>query len=64
MILDDAPMLTVPDLSGLAVRRVAEECQLLGLELNVRGSGFAVEQMPPARAQVPPGSRLWVRFAR
>ena len=64
MILDDAPLLTVPDFSGLAVRRVAEECQALGLELNLRGSGFAVEQMPPARAQVPPGSRLWVRFAR
>jgi len=64
MILDDAPMLTVPDFSGLAVRRVAEECQALGLELNVRGSGLAIEQMPPARAQVPPGSRLWVRFAR
>jgi cell division protein FtsI (penicillin-binding protein 3) len=64
MILDDAPMLTVPDFAGLALRRVAEECQELGLDLNVRGSGLAVEQMPPVRAQVPPGSRVWVRFAR
>jgi hypothetical protein len=64
MILDDAPLLTVPDFAGLALRRVAEECQVLGLDLNVRGSGLAVEQMPPARAQVPPGSRVWVRFAR
>lgn len=64
MILDDAPLLTLPDFSGLALRRVAEECQELGLELNVRGSGLAVEQMPPVRAQVPPGSRIWVRFAR
>jgi cell division protein FtsI (penicillin-binding protein 3) len=64
MIFGDAPLLTVPDFSGSALRRVAEECQALGLELNVGGSGLAVEQMPPAKAQVPPGSRIWVRFAR
>jgi len=64
LVLDDGPMLVVPDFSGLALRRVAEECQELGLELAMSGSGLAVAQVPPARAQVPSGSRVWVRFAR
>ena len=62
--LEDGPPVTVPDLSGLAVRRVAAECQHLGLELNLSGSGLAVEQSPAAGSQVPLGTRLWVRFAR
>jgi len=64
VVLDESPLLTVPDFTGLAVRRVAEECQRVSLELNVSGSGLAVEQNPPANAQVPAGARLWVRFAR
>jgi cell division protein FtsI (penicillin-binding protein 3) len=64
MILDDGPMVTVPDFAGMALRQVAEDCQKLGLDLNLRGSGVAVEQMPPARALVPAGSRVLVRFAR
>ncbi len=64
VVLDDGPLVTVPDLTGLALRRAAEICQQLGLELNLRGSGVAIEQMPPARSRVPAGSRIWVRFAR
>ena len=64
VVLDDGPLVTVPDLTGLALRRAAEVCQQLGLELNIRGSGLAAEQMPPARSRVPAGSRVWVRFAR
>ncbi|MFB3920382.1 MAG: penicillin-binding protein [Terriglobia bacterium] len=64
VVLDDGPLVTVPDLTGLALRRAAEVCQKLGLELNVRGSGLAMEQMPPARSRVPAGSRIWVRFGR
>jgi len=64
VMLDDGPLVTVPNLAGLALRRAAEVCQQLGLELNMRGSGVAVEQMPPARARVPAGSLIWVRFAR
>ncbi|MBZ5514056.1 MAG: transpeptidase family protein [Acidobacteriia bacterium] len=64
LILDNGPMVTVPDFSGRALRQVAEECQALGLDLNIRGSGVAVEQMPPARALVPAGSHILVRFAR
>ncbi|MBZ5543195.1 MAG: transpeptidase family protein [Acidobacteriia bacterium] len=64
LILDDGPMVPVPDFAGMALRQVAEACQKLGLDLNMRGSGVAVEQMPPARALVPSGSRILVRFAR
>ena len=64
MTLDDGPMVVVPDLAGKTLRQVAEECQELGLDLHIRGSGLAVDQMPPAQAQVPAGSKVWVRFAR
>jgi len=64
VVLDGGPLLTVPDFAGMAVRPVAEVCQQMGLELNLRGSGLAIEQIPPARARVPAGSRIWVRFAR
>ena len=62
--LEGGAFVPLPDLSGLAVRQVSVECQQLGLELNLSGSGLAVEQNPVAGSQVPAGSRLWVRFAR
>jgi len=64
MLVDDGPQITVPDFSGLAMRRVAEECQNLGFDLQILGSGLAVEQDPPAGAQLPAGSRVRVQFAR
>jgi cell division protein FtsI (penicillin-binding protein 3) len=64
MMLDDGPMVMMPDFAGMALRQVAEQCQELGLDLIIRGSGLAVEQNPPAQAQVPAGSKVWVRFAR
>jgi len=64
MVLDDSPLLEVPDLEGLSARRVAEECQKLGLDLNVVGTGLAVEQNPPAHALVPSRSKIWVRLGR
>jgi len=64
VVLGRGSLLTVPSFSSLAVRRVAMECQRLGLELNVSGSGLAVEQRPLAGTRVPPGAQLWVRFAR
>ncbi len=64
LVLEGGPLLTVPSFSNQAVRRVAMECQRLGLELNVNGTGLAVEQNPPAGARVPAGAQLWVRFAR
>jgi cell division protein FtsI (penicillin-binding protein 3) len=64
LLLDGGPLVAVPDFSGWAARRVAEECQKLGLELNVSGSGLAVEQNPPAASRVAVGTRVWVRLAR
>ncbi len=62
--LGDGPLVTVPDFSGAAARRVVEECQKLGLDVNVAGSGVAVEQNPLAGFKVPSGTRIWVRMAR
>jgi cell division protein FtsI (penicillin-binding protein 3) len=64
VVLDNGPRVTIPDFSGLAARSVAQECQKLGLELSLLGSGLAVEQNIPAHAQVPPGTRLVVKLSR
>jgi cell division protein FtsI (penicillin-binding protein 3) len=64
VVMDNGPLVTIPDFSGLAARSVAQECQKLGLELSLLGSGLAVEQNLPAHAQVPPGTRLVVRLSR
>jgi len=64
VVLGDGPMVTVPDFSRWAARRVASECERLGLYLNVVGSGLAVEQNPAAGSKVPSGTRIWVRMAR
>jgi len=64
LVMDNGPLVTVPDLSGLAARRVAEQCQKLGLDLNVTGSGLVVEQEPPAGSRVPEGTAISVRLAR
>lgn len=64
VVLNDGPLLTVPDFSGMALRVVAEKCQALGLELNLSGSGVATQQDPPAGTKVSAGSRVWVSFER
>jgi cell division protein FtsI (penicillin-binding protein 3) len=64
VVLGDGPLVTVPDFSRWAARPVAEECEKLGLDLNVVGSGLAVEQNPVAGMKVPSGTRIWVRMAR
>jgi cell division protein FtsI (penicillin-binding protein 3) len=64
LVMDDGPPVAVPDFSGLAARRVAEQCQKLGLDLNVTGSGLVVEQDPAADSRVPAGTPIWVRLAR
>lgn len=64
VIVDRGPPATVPDFSGLAMRRVADKCQELGLGLSTSGSGLAVEQSPPAGTRLAVGSTVAVRFAR
>jgi cell division protein FtsI (penicillin-binding protein 3) len=64
VVLGDGPLVGVPDFSGWAARQVAQECEKLGLDLNVVGSGRATEQNPVAGSKVPSGTRVWVRMAR
>jgi cell division protein FtsI (penicillin-binding protein 3) len=64
VVLDDGPQVTVPDFSGRTARSVAQECQKLGLELSLLGSGLAVEQNLAAHTQVAPGSHLVVKLSR
>jgi len=64
VVLDNGPRVKVPDFSGLAARSVAQECQKLGLELSLLGSGLAIAQNLPANTQVPPGTHLVVRLSR
>lgn len=64
VLLNDAPLATVPDFSGMALRAVVADCEKLGFELKLSGSGVGQEQMPVAGAKVPPGSGVYVRFGR
>jgi cell division protein FtsI (penicillin-binding protein 3) len=54
---------TIPDFQGKSLRQVAEESLKAGLRLQSVGSGAAVEQMPPAGANVRAGARVQVRFS-
>jgi cell division protein FtsI/penicillin-binding protein 2 len=64
VVLPSGPLVTVPDLSGLAQRRVAAQCAALGLDLAVTGSGLASDQSPVAGSKVPQGTKVRVRFER
>ena len=64
MLISQAPLLTIPDFTGWPVRRVAERCLALGLELNIRGTGLAITQNPMAGARAPAGSGVVVQFSR
>ncbi|HUY14442.1 MAG TPA: penicillin-binding protein [Terriglobia bacterium] len=63
-VLNAGPEVAVPNFSGLAERRVAQECQGIGLDLQLNGSGLATQQDPPAGTRVPVGSRVTVEFGR
>ncbi|MBI1749179.1 MAG: PASTA domain-containing protein [Acidobacteria bacterium] len=54
----------VPRLAGMTVRSVTEQCLRLGLNPVLIGTGVAIEQNPEPGANVRPGSRITVRFAR
>jgi cell division protein FtsI/penicillin-binding protein 2 len=62
VLVDERPSLVVPNFTGLSARRVTEECQSLGLVMQMAGSGLAVQQDPPAGTSVHAGSSIWVRF--
>ena len=60
----DSTAVVVPSLAGQTVRGVTEKCSRLGLMPSLIGNGVALEQFPPAGAQVLRGSRVTVRFGR
>ena len=60
----DEEAVAMPDLAGLTVRGVTEECSRIGLAPSLIGSGIALEQSPEAGTQVLRGSRITVRFGR
>src|SRR5487761_93554 len=64
MVINAGPTVNVPDFSGLDERKVADECQSLGLDLNLSGSGLAAGQNPAPGTKVPEGSSVEVLFAR
>jgi cell division protein FtsI (penicillin-binding protein 3) len=64
VVLGDGPPVDVPNFSGWPARKIVLECERLGLDLSVAGSGLAAEQNPGAGTKVPSGTRIWVRLAR
>jgi cell division protein FtsI (penicillin-binding protein 3) len=56
--------LLMPDMRGRSVRDAARVCAQLGLELEARGEGRAVAQVPAAGAPVEAGRKVRVEFAR
>jgi membrane peptidoglycan carboxypeptidase len=64
VVLGDGPPVNVPNFSGWPARKVALECERLGLDLNLAGSGLAAEQNPAAGTAVPSGTKICVRLAR
>jgi hypothetical protein len=56
--------LVMPDVRGRSVRDAARICAALGLELEARGEGRAVAQVPAAGAAVEAGQKVRVEFSR
>ena len=54
----------MPDLRGQSVRDALRTCARLGLRLEARGEGFAVQQDPSAGSEIDSGQLVRVDFAR
>ena len=54
----------MPDLRGQSVRDALRTCARLGLRLEARGEGFAVQQDPTAGSEIDSGQVVRVDFAR
>lgn len=63
-MVSTGPPVSVPDFSGQNESQVATRCQSLGLQLNVSGSGLAIDENPAAGTKVPAGSAIDVAFSR
>ncbi len=64
LALEPGEGIEVPSFAGRAVRAVTEQCQRLGLNPVLIGTGVALQQNPRAGARVRRGTRITVRFAR
>ncbi|MGH9469589.1 MAG: penicillin-binding protein [Terriglobia bacterium] len=64
VVISSGPLITVPDFSGLNERKVAGECETLGMRLSLSGLGLAISQNPGPGTRVPEGSSIQVVFAR
>jgi cell division protein FtsI (penicillin-binding protein 3) len=64
VVVSEGPKLALPDFTSLPARVVIEQCQKLGLDIKMFGTGLAVQQSPPPGSQVARGSTVRVLFAR
>ena len=56
--------IVVPSFAGKSVRSAIELAESSGLDLDIVGSGLALDQSPPAGAHVASGARVTVKFGR
>ena len=56
--------LLMPDLRGRSVRDAARVCAQLGLELEARGEGQALQQTPQPGARIESGQLVRIEFGR
>lgn len=57
-------LVMIPDFSGMAKRKVLDMCTDLGIRLQAKGSGVAVNQWPLPGTQIRPGTVCSVTFAK
>ncbi len=62
IVVVNSDTVLVPDLVGLSLRAVGEQCSRLGLEPLLVGRGIAAAQRPAAGTRLPRGSRVWVEL--
>jgi cell division protein FtsI (penicillin-binding protein 3) len=62
--VSDARKLKVPSLLGLPMRKVIEQAEAAGLEVQIAGTGTVREQAPPAGTMVAVGTQIVVRCSR
>lgn len=56
--------IVVPSFAGKSVRSAIELAEASGLDLDIVGSGLALDQSPPAGSHVASGARVTVKFVR
>ncbi len=64
VVLDYTGGERLPDWTGKSVRQVVADCQRLGLDPRLLGSGLARRQSPPPGAGVRAGQQVIVEFSR